>query len=74
MNISIEKTPDPNPPSCSFIYLLIAGLHWTALLNRSKSVLIVAPCPFRLMLCVSSRALIDTGQTHHSRHACSDCG
>src|SRR5258706_5418464 len=31
-----------NSPVCSFIHALMAGSRWTAPLNRSKSVLIVA--------------------------------
>src|SRR5882762_10329077 len=33
----------PNPPACSFIHASMAGSRSTAPLNRSKSVLIVAP-------------------------------
>src|SRR5882762_4819740 len=33
----------PSPPACSFIHTSMAGSRSTAPLNRSKSVLIVAP-------------------------------
>src|ERR1700737_631916 len=36
----------PNSPACSFIHASMAGSRWTAPLNRSNAVLIVAPLFF----------------------------